>query len=44
MIDYILKGGISIHPGFFTKEKFYSIKSDLDKLQFNKQHQPALKL
>ena len=41
MIDYILEGGISIHPGFFTKEKFYSIKSDLDKLQFNKQHQPA---
>ena len=41
MIDYILKGGISIHPGFFTEEKFYSIKSDLDKLEWNKVHQPA---
>ena len=41
MIDYILKGGISIHPWFFTEEKFYSIKSDLDKLEWNKVHQPA---
>jgi hypothetical protein len=39
--DYILGGGVSIHPGFFSKEKFYSIKSDLDKLEWHKAHQPA---
>ena len=38
---YILDGGIGIHYNFFTEEKFNSIKSDLDKLHFNKQHQPS---
>lgn len=41
MINYILDGGISIHPGFFPEEKFYTIRADLDNLKYNKQHQPA---
>ena len=41
MIKYLLDGGISIHPMFFSKEKFYSIKSDLDRLKWHKVHQPS---
>jgi hypothetical protein len=40
MIDYLLKGGVSQHPNFFTNEKFNSIKRDLKSLEWNKQHQP----
>ena len=38
MIDYLLKGGVSQHPNFFTNEKFESIKRDLKSLEWNKQH------
>ena len=41
MIDYILNGGISIHYNFFTKEKYTNIKSDLDRLNYEAQHQPG---
>ena len=41
MIKNLLDGGIAIHYNFFTKEKFNSIKSDLDSLKWDKVHQPA---
>ena len=41
MIKNLLDGGITIHYNFFTKEKFNSIKSDLDSLKWDKVHQPA---
>jgi len=41
MLKYILNGGVSQHPVFFTKEKFYSIKEDLDKVEWRKGYQPA---
>jgi len=40
MINYINRGGISIHPDFFGGDQFDSIKSDLLNLDYKKVHQP----
>jgi hypothetical protein len=40
MIDYILNGGISIHPAFFENKQFDKINSDMHNLTYIKGHQP----
>ena len=41
MIDYILNNGISQHWNFFPREKFESIKRDLETLDYKASHQPS---
>jgi len=41
MFDYIMNGGISIHPSFFEQDKFLQIKNDIDNLNYEEDYQPG---
>jgi len=41
MFDYIMNGGISIHPSFFEQDKFLQIKNDIDNLDYKEDYQPG---
>ncbi len=40
MFDYIMNGGISVHPSFFEQDKFLQIKNDIDNLDYKAGYQP----